>query len=195
MANRFDITPEICRQLLLYDAVTGKLTWRPRPVSMYRDSLCLGGIRTAAWAAKCWNTKWAGKEAFTALRQGYRVGAILGVIFVAHRVAWAIYHGVWPPEQIDHVNGIRDDNRLLNLRAVPNVLNHRNEGKPKSNTSGVTGVVWCKQTGKWRAMIKVNYRTRCLGRYATIGEAADARQRAIDEFGFDRSHGLRKAWS
>lgn len=196
MAERSDITPQLCRQLLCYEAATGKLYWRDRPSSMYSDSRCHGGVRTAAWAASAWNARHAGKEAFTALNEdGYRVGTILGVMVRAHRVAWAVYHGAWPPEQIDHVNGDRGDNRLLNLRAVPNCLNHRNEGRPKNNTSGVTGVHWCKQTRRWRATIKVNYRNRCLGRFDTLEEAAEAREKAKAALGFDKDHGNRPAFA
>ena len=194
MADRADITPELCRQLLRYDPDSGQLFWLPRPSSMFRDVTVNGGFRSAQAAADAFNVKCAGKEAFTATNDaGYRVGAILGTMQRAHRVAWAIVHGEWP-DQIDHINGGRADNRLANLRAVSNAENHRNEGKPKNNTSGVVGVIWCKQTGKWRAQIKVNYRNVQLGRFSRIEDAAAAREEAKRRYRFDDGHGTREAW-
>lgn len=189
MADRADITPELCRQLLRYDPETGKLFWLPRPSSMYHDTPCLGGVRTAQWAADCWNAKYAGKEAFTALSQGYHIGTILGLMMKAHRVAWAIVHGDWPSQHIDHINGERSDNRIGNLRDVPNIENHRNEGRSKNNKSGVNGVCWDKQTGKWRAQIKVNYQRICLGRHSRLADAIKARRDADARYGFSLRHG------
>lgn len=195
MATRADITPELCRQLLRYEPETGKLFWLPRPDRMFNDSMCHGGVRTAQWAADCWNAKWAGKEAFTAQNEsGYQVGAILGHNFRAHRVIWAIVHGEWPENQIDHDDGDRANNRLANIKCATNAENHKNEGRPKNNTSGVAGVFWCKQTGRWRATIKVNYKQHHLGRFATIDEAAAAREAAKVRFGFSDGHGNRGAW-
>lgn len=196
MAKRSDITPALCRQLLRYEPDTGKLFWLPRPASMFKDSMCHGGIRTAQWAADCWNTKNATAEAFTAQNEfGYHVGAILGHTFRAHRVIWAIVHGEWPSDQIDHDDGNRANNRLINLKCATNAENHKNEGRPKNNTSGVAGVFWCRQTGRWRATIKVNYRQHHLGRFATIEEAKAAREAAKAEFGFAAAHGNREAFT
>jgi hypothetical protein len=196
MAKRADITPELCRQLLRYDPETGKLYWLPRPASMYGDSVCHGGVRTAQWAADAWNGRHAGKEAFTATNDaGYHVGTILGMIMRAHRVIWAIEHGEWPPNQIDHGDGDRGNNRSRNLGLATNAENHKNEGKPKNNTSGVAGVRWCKQAQRWRATIKVDYRERHLGRFNTIEEATAAREAAKARFGFAANHGRRDAWT
>jgi hypothetical protein len=194
MATRADITPELCRQLLEYDPETGKLYWRPRPASMFNESRWRQSRRSPEWAANVWNTNNAGLEAFTANSQGYRVGAIADVNLRAHRVAWAIYHGTWPTDHLDHINGDRADNRIRNLRDVPHAENHRNQGRKKCNKSGVNGVIWCKQTQSWRALIKINYRSRCLGRFATVEEAAQARIRADAEFGFHAMHGKRPAY-
>lgn len=189
MAKRSDITPELCRQLLRYEPETGKLFWRSRPASMYSDSVCHGGVRTAQWAAGAWNNRHSGGEAFTAKTDGYHVGTILGVMVRAHRVAWAIIYGAWPTAQLDHMNGDRADNRLANLRAVTNFQNHRNEGMSKNNTSGVNGVCWDKQTGKWRATIKIAGRNVCLGRHESKEAAIGARLDANERFGFTARHG------
>jgi len=170
MPERADITPALCRQLLRYDPETGKLYWLAR-------------------GDPAWDAKWAGREAFTASKDGYRVGSIHGVAFRAHRVIWALVHGEWPPDQIDHDDGDRSNNRMSNLLASSNRQNHRNEAIPKNNTSGIAGVHYCKQTGKWRASIKVDYRTRCLGRHDTFAQAAAAREAGKRRYGFTERHG------
>lgn len=194
MAKSPTITPKQCKQVLRYDPETGKLYWLERPIDMFNDVVVNGGLRTADAAQSAFNVKFAGKEAFTAKNeQGYHVGSIFGKMQRAHRVAWAIVHGYWPT-QIDHINGQRCDNRLVNLRDVSNALNHRNEGKPRNNTSGVMGVFWCKQTKMWRATIKLNYRQHHIGRFRTIEEAAIARNAAERELSFDTGHGARDSF-
>jgi hypothetical protein len=196
--SRSRITPELCRQLLRYEPLTGKLYWRERPAAMFKASSFRrgGGHRTAEWAANSWNCKWAGREAFTARNEaGYHVGAVLGVTFRAHRVAWAITHGCWPPDQIDHDDGDRANNRLQNLKPATNRQNHLNEGLSKNNSSGVIGVHRCKPTGRWIAAIKVNGRNEYLGRFPTIEQAAQARRQAEERHGFNPQHGRRPAYN
>lgn len=194
MARTADITPELCRQLLEYDAATGKLYWRARHASMFQESRWRHARRSPEWAANVWNTNNAGLEAFTANTEGYRVGAISSVNLRAHRVAWAIHFGVWPTDHLDHINGDRSDNRISNLRDVPPAENHRNQGRKKCNKSGVNGVYWCRWTNSWRALIKVNYRNICLGRFTTLEAAASARAKAEIKFGFHEQHGKRPAY-
>lgn len=168
--KRSDITPELCRQLLRYEAETGKLFWRPRP-------------ENAAWSA-CWG----GKEAFTANNNdGYRVGRIKNILFRAHRVAWAIVYGQWPNDQLDHVDGDKGNNRLANLREVNNQQNQRNVRLTKNNTSGICGVH--THGRKWMARIGVDGEQRYLGVFSTIDEAAAARRKAAIQFGFTEQHG------
>lgn len=166
-------SPAQLRELLTYQEESGALYWKARPFP----------------AANAWNAKWAGKEAFTATSNGYRVGSVNGVNLRAHRVIWAMVHDEWPEDQIDHDDGIRANNRLANLFDVSNLQNHHNQSKSKANTSGVNGVSWDRQTGKWRAHIKVGYGLKNLGRYDTIEEASLARKAADQRFGFTERHG------
>ena len=99
------VDPEILKQLLVYNPETGKLFWRKRSVEFFED-----GKQSAEHAMKRWNARYAGKESFTYIGgDGYKYGGVFGGRYPAHRVAFAVYHGAWPDDQIDHVNGVRDD--------------------------------------------------------------------------------------
>lgn len=181
---RNNINPEILRQLLRYEPETGKLYWLSRPQSMFPSE------RT--W--KSWNTRCAGGPAleFT-MDNGYLIGGILGKTYLAHRVIWALVHGAWPSAEVDHINGVRNDNRIANLRAVTRTENGRNVCRRKNNTSGVTGVSFDNERNKWCARIRVNYRVCMLGRFDTFDAAVAARRAAEQRYGFHENHGREKA--
>lgn len=176
---------ELLRKLLRLDPETGKLFWRERPVDMFAE-----GNLSSEVNCRRWNTKLSGKEAFTSTdRHGYRQGTILGKVYRVHRIIWCIVHGEWPPEDIDHINGIRDDNRLINLRAVSHAENQKNQKMQANNTSGVTGLHWLKQNQKWMAYIKVNGKQKHLGHFTDKAAAISARNAAEIEHGFHDNHG------
>ena len=75
----------------------------------------------------------------------------MGVRLMAHRVAWAIYYGVWPTGMIDHINGDGLDNRICNLRDVTHKENARNSRRKATNKSGCSGVMRDKHKKKWVA--------------------------------------------
>lgn len=85
---------------------------------------------------------------------------------LAHQFIYYINNGK-TVDQLDHINGIRDDNRILNLRAVNNQQNQWNQTKAK-------GYTWHKPTSKWRAQIKVNEKVYHLGLYDNEEEAHQA---------------------
>lgn len=181
-------SPETLRRLLQYQPDTGQLVWLPR------DPMWFSPVHP--WTHKIWNKRWAGVRAFTAIKkpndpkQQYYVGAVLNVNYRACRVAWAIHHGEWPQYDVDHVNGNTLDDRIENLRDVPNAINHRNEAMSRNNTSGHNGVYWDRQTGKWRALIKVGFKSICLGRHVNFADAVAARKAADIRYGFTDRHGL-----
>lgn len=190
MAKRPLPSPTLLRQLLKYDPEEGKLYWVRRPTSMFKPSRIKQGVRTAEWSANKWNTRFAGKEAFTATRNdGYRIGSVNGRLLRAHRVAWVVHYGEWPAEDIDHIDGDPTNNRINNLRDVSNLENHRNEKKSANNTSGFNGVHWDAANKKWRALIKVNFRNICLGRHDSFDAAVAARKAANARYGFTDRHG------
>ncbi len=169
---------EVLRQLLDYDPEAGVLRWKERPVGMFQPSSYGGkSVRSAEWSAAKWNTRNAGRVAFTAdSGRGYRQGAIFGRTHKAHRVIWVLVYGEWPPEEIDHINGDRSDNRLGNLRLATPSQNAWNKGIYSNNTSGFKGVSWDTGTQKWAANIRVNGRQRRIGVFETA-EAAHAAYR------------------
>ena len=114
--------------------------------------------------------------------KGYRQISINGQRYMAHRLAWLYVHGVWPTDQLDHINGLKDDNRIANLREVSNKQNAENVRLFSHNKSGRTGVGWSEREGMWRADIKHHKRTIHLGRFPTIIDAVAARIRAEREF-------------
>lgn len=113
---------------------------------------------------------------------GYVVINLDGVRFYAHRLAWLWMTGQIPPDQIDHKNGIRDDNRWDNLRSATSGDNHQNICKPKHNTSGYLGVYWSKPDNKWRARIEVSGRRIGLGFFKTAEHAGKAYLEAKKKF-------------
>lgn len=94
------------------------------------------------------------------------------------------------PKEIDHINHNRSDNRLNNLREVTHVENGHNISKKTNNTTGYTGVVYHKATGKWLAQIMINGKNKYLGLFSTIEEAVEKRKEAEKDFNFYANHGL-----
>lgn len=172
------------RGSLRYEPETGKLYWLERSPESFSDEGW-----TPQHKAANWNALFAGKEAFTCLRNGYRAGRVFRRSVLAHRVIWAMTFGQWPDGEIDHINGDRSDNRLSNLRVVSSMENSRNSARPRRNKSGVVGVSWKKRDKKWRAYIAVASKQISLGNFDTLAEAAAARSRAERELGFHPNHG------
>jgi hypothetical protein len=164
------ITPEELRELLDYNPDDGTFVWKER-------------------AQKSFNKRYAGKEALTANHNnGYKQGTINGGTYYVHRVAFAIYHGRWPSDQIDHINGHKTDNRIANLREVTVSENRKNLSRSSANKSGTTGVHWHNQSNRWRATIDVNGQKKQLGVFSDKREAVLARKAAEVEYGFHPNH-------
>lgn len=104
---------------------------------------------------------------------GYLRITVLGKSYYAHRLAWFYVYGVWP-ETIDHINGIKSDNRIKNLRACSQSSNNQNRLNPQSNNkSFVLGVSWHKKAKKWQAHICIYKQRKYLGLFKTV-EAANS---------------------
>lgn len=113
---------------------------------------------------------------------GYKRVSVDGVALKQHRVVWALAYGEWPPEQVDHIDGDRANNRPSNLRLAGEVGNQRNVLKHCRNTSGYRGVYWDKRVRRWKSMIMVRGKSVFLGYFDIAREAAEAYVLASLEF-------------
>jgi hypothetical protein len=101
--------------------------------------------------------------------------------YAAHRLAWLYVYGFHPEKRIDHINRIRNDNRICNLRDISCKQNLENSGIWNTNTSGYKGVCWNKKAKKWVAQITHNYKHHNLGYFKTKEEAHQAYKEAAKE--------------
>jgi hypothetical protein len=91
-----------------------------------------------------------------------------------HRVMWALVTGAWPVADIDHINGDRTDNRIANLREASRAQNLQNTLNRAPGMSGIKGVTFDRQTGKWRPQLKKNGKSINLGRFESCEQAQAA---------------------
>lgn len=147
------VTQDRLKEVLDYDPDTGVFTWKKkisRKVVVGKIAGCPDG-------------------------GGYTIIRIDHKTYKAHRLAWLYVTGAFPKDQIDHINRVKTDNRICNLREASPRENQQNHPIHRDNTSGVTGVDWVKRAKKWRAVIKHKGRNIHLGYYNTIEEAAMSR--------------------
>jgi hypothetical protein len=148
------ITQARLKELLFYDPRSGLFTWR-----VSRGRVTVGDV------AGC------------LVSLGYVVLRLDQVNYYAHRLAHLYTKGVWPCKgmDVDHKNGVREDNRWRNLRVVTRQGNLQNQRKAQPRgTSGYLGVSLHLPTGKYRAYISVNGKQKHLGLFKTAKEAYQA---------------------
>lgn len=168
--------------LLDYDPNTGVLTWKIRPESMFS-----GGKYSATRRARRWNSRYAGKEAFTHINaNGYHIGSIDKVTYLAHRIIWKMTTGE-DPEEIDHRDQDKINNREGNLRDVSASVNCRNRKIRHDDMDSVVGVY--PRGDKFIANIKVDQKVTHLGTFETKDAAIVARKLAERANGFTSLHG------
>lgn len=113
--------------------------------------------------------------------RGYVAVNILGSSHKAHRIVWALYYGEEPKSVIDHVNGIRSDNRIENLRLADKSKNSANSKIRSDNTSGCKGVHYYKARKQWTAYVNYEGRRVNLGYFDLYEDAVLARLTAAKE--------------
>ena len=132
------------------------------------------------WAVTRANNATKGSIAGSIDGHGYRQIRINKKSYKAHRIAWLLHYKEFPKNEIDHINRIKDDNRILNLRDVTKTENMRNRTVLKSNTSGFTGVRFNKKDAMWTAKIGDIY----LGNFKQFSDAVAARKSAEIKMGY-----------
>lgn len=155
-AESSSLTAEKLRGLLHYDQETGIFTRKVRTSNRVKVGDTTGSLDG----------------------NGYLLISILSRKHQAHRLAWLYVYGNWPEDQIDHINRIRADNRICNLRGVTHKQNGQNASKRSDNKSGHTGVSWYKCVSKWRAHIRHNQKDIHLGYFTDLEDAIAARKAA-----------------
>lgn len=88
-----------------------------------------------------------------------------------HRAVWLLGTGSWPPNDIDHIDGNRQNNRLSNLRSVTAKQNHENRATSSNNTSGFPGVYWVTKRKRWKSQLMLDGRPHFLGYFENKEDA------------------------
>lgn len=162
------LTLEFLKNILSYDPLTGIFRWKRRSTK-YSARVNIGSI-----AGSIHNS-------------GHREISIKSKLYKAHRLAWFYIYGVWPRSWIDHKNGIRDDNRIENLRECTpsqNSCNSRGWAKRKSPYKGVY-----PQKKRWQAAIRKDRKLIYLGSFETPWEAHKAYIKAAKELSGEFARG------
>lgn len=115
----------------------------------------------------------AGEEAGYPNNIGYRQVMIGRKIYSVHRIAWALYYGEHPEDEVDHINGNRSDNRLCNLRLATSSQNNQNRRLSSRNKSGVKGVFLVKwnKSVRWRVSVGHSQRKYYITHFQCFGKA------------------------
>lgn len=143
---------EELREIYTYEPDTGIFRWKNPPRNAAAKPGDMAGFKT---------------------NHGYIKLRACGETHMAHRLAWLYMKGKWPLE-VDHRNGIRDDNRFANLRHIKGgaSIQQQNQKKRVDNSTGYTGVYFHKQGGKFRASIRVKGKKLMVGEFRTAEEAS-----------------------
>ena len=153
------LTAEKLKDILDYDPITGILTWK----TTNSRKMKIGSI------AGCLKSK------------GYIDIRINGKNYLAHRLAWLHFYGVWPKDQLNHKNTIKNDNSINNLEEV---THRQNSQRKKIHLEGkLVGVTWHKHSKKWQSRISLNNKDCTLGYYDTELEAHKRYVQELDNRG------------
>jgi hypothetical protein len=172
MSNRISI--EELKKLITYEPDTGNLYWIPRGVEYFKnEQYC-----------KIWNSRQANQIIKCVDKSGYIKTSILGRQYKGHQIAWAIAKGEWPDMCVDHINGIKTDNRICNLRLATKEENMWNSKPQKNNKLGIKGISIDKKSGKYKVSISSHNKKTHIGYF----ECIELAKLAYSEFA-DKIHG------
>lgn len=158
------LTQEYLKSILDYNKETGEFFWK------INKGKCKKG------------------DKITTKRHGYICVGIDYKTYDIHRLAW-IYEYGYNPKEIDHINNIKDDNRIANLRECTRIQNCQNRVDTKNKSSGIRNVHWHKLSGKWQVRIQHNKKRICIGLFDDLElaelVAIEARAKYHGDFAYD----------
>lgn len=150
------ITQERLKELFNYDQETGLFTWIAK-------SRTIGGLKAGSLTGQTPNSN------------GYLRISVDSKRDYAHRMAWLYVYGDYPKFDIDHINGNRSDNRIVNLRDVPHIVNSQNlRSATKTNTIGYMGITWSNYAKAWSSAVTVNGKRIHIGYFKDPEKAHQA---------------------
>lgn len=175
------------KELFEVDFQIGQIYWKRRKPEMFVS----GAQNTRESICKTWNANFAGCRAGSLNTLGYVQISIDSEKYLVHRIIYKMFHNI-DPDFIDHINGIKKDNRISNLRSVSHKENGRNQCLRKNNKSGVLGVCFDNTSKKWRASINTKGKNKFLGQFETKEEAILLRKNTEKALGYHANHGVKR---
>jgi hypothetical protein len=154
------ITQSELKDVLNYDQDTGIFTWKKRTGSRAAVGNIAGSLR---------------KDEYSRIEISKKK-------YLSHRLAWLYIYGKFPNDDIDHINGNKSDNRIINLREATCNQNNCNRNIQKNNKSGVKGIYKHNQYEKWVAAIRINKKRIYLGVFDNLELAKLVISKARNEY-------------
>lgn len=166
--SKEDLTQDLISKVLRYDPILGTFIW----ISNLHSKSVIPGSR-AGYLKK----------------SGYRGISLFGRTYAEHHLAWFTYYGVWPSGQLDHIDQVRSNNSISNLREVTVAENARNRSRNPNSKLGEHGIWFNKRTFKYVAEISLNGKKVYQKSFDNIDDAITERKAKSIELGFHENHG------
>lgn len=160
------LSQSLVKEYLDYDETTGHLTWVKKSSKKTMLNSRAGSLH----------------------KSGYRQIYFMGKTYPEHRIIWLWVYGKMPTHEVDHINHIRDDNRLCNLREVTHAENSRNRTRQRTRIDEA-GIWYCRKRKRYIAEITFNQKKVFQRSFVNIDEAISQRKAKLIELGFHENHG------